>query len=102
MKKGGKSAYIREVLRDYPKICKKIPEKRTRNEQRRFEVVNAVLDMVDHMEDARDKRKFIDMVYFRQSHNIQGAALCIPVGKRTAERWNSQILGAVDEIMDLP
>lgn len=101
MKKGRKSAYIREILQDYPKICAKPPDQRTRNEQRRFETVNALLDTVDHMEDARDKRKFIDMVYFRQSHNIQGAALCIPVGKRTVERWNSQILGAVDEIMNL-
>ncbi len=101
MKKGGKREYIKEILWSYPKICAKPWEKRTRNEQRRFETVNALLDMVDRMEDARDKRKFMDMVYFRQSHNIQGAALRIPVGKRTVERWNSQILGAVDEIMDL-
>lgn len=102
MKKGGKSAYIREVLRDYPKICEKLPEKRSKNEQRRFETVNALLETVDQMPDARSKRKIIEIVYFKKSHTLQGAALQISVGERTAQRWNAQIMDAVEKIMDLP
>lgn len=102
MKERGKLAYMKGILRSYPKIKAKPLGKRTRNEQRRFEIVSAVLDTVDHMEYARDKRKFIDMVYFKQSHNIEGAALRIPVGKRTTERWNAQIMSVVEEIMGLP
>lgn len=102
MKKGGKSAYIREVLRDYPKICAKLPEKRTRNEQRRVEIVESVLETVDQMPDARSKRKIIEIVYFKKSYTLQGAALQIPVGERTAQRWNAQIMDAVEKIMDLP
>lgn len=77
-------------------------EKRTRNEQRRVERIHAVLDQVDHMQDAMSRRKIIDMVYFQQTHKLYGAALCIPVGKRTAERWNAQLIVLVEQEFDLP
>ena len=102
MKKRGKLAYMREILRGYPEIRAKPPEERTRNEQRRVEIVESVLEMVDHMPDAQSKRKIIEMVYFKKSHTLYGGALEIPAGSRTAERWNAQIMSAVEEIMDLP
>lgn len=98
----GKRAYIREILRDYPEICKKLPEKRTRNEQRRVEIVKGVLEMIERMSDARSKKKIVEMVYFRKSHTLHGAAMEIPVASRTVDRWNGQIMRAVEEIMDLP
>ena len=101
MKKRGKLAYMREILRGYPEIRAKPPEERTRNEQRRLEIVESVLDAVDHMPGAYDKRKLIEMAYFRNSHTLHGAALNIPIGQRTAERWNAQIMHVVEEIMDL-
>ncbi len=102
MRNGGKRAYIQEVLRDYPKICAKPPEKRTRNEQRRVEIVKSVLEMIERMPEAGNKRKIVEMVYFKKSHTLHGGALEIPVGSRTVDRWNAQIMSAVEEIMDLP
>lgn len=101
MKKGGKSAYIREVLRDYPKICAKPPEKRSRNEQRRFETVNALLEQVNQLPDAKEKRQFIKLVYFRESHNLYGAAIELYISTRTAVRWNSEIMRIAADAMDL-
>lgn len=102
MKKGGKREYIREILCSYPAIRTKSPEVRTRNEQRRFEAVSDLLAQVDRMEYARNKKEFIEMVYFKRTHNICGAALRIPVGERTALRWNAQVIALLDEILDLP
>lgn len=98
----GKRAYIREVLRDYPKICAKLPEKRTRNEQRRVEIVESVLDIVDRMPHAASRRAAIDMVYFRSSHTISGAAFQIPASERTVSSWNKQLMELMDKQMDLP
>lgn len=102
MKEHGKLAYMKGILRSYPKIRVKPPEKRTRSEQRRVEIVESVLEMVDQMPDARNKRKIIEIVYFNKSYTLQGAALQIPVGERTAQRWNAQVMDAVEKIMDLP
>lgn len=98
----GMRAYMRDILRNYPDICQKPQEQRTRNEQRRVDIVDAVLDAVDHMQDAQDKRKIIEMVYFKQSHTITGAAVNIPIGCRTASKWNAQIMELMQEIMHLP
>lgn len=102
MKQNGKRAYIRDILNDYPHIYAKPHEQRTENEQRRIAIVNSVLEVVEHMPDARSKRKFIDMVYFKKSHTLQGAALNIPIGYRTAIRWNAHIIELMGEEMQLP
>lgn len=102
MKERGKLAYMKGILRSYPEIRAKPPKERTRNEQRRLEIVESVLDAVDHMPDAQSKRKIIEMVYFKKSHTLHGAAMEIPVGSRTVDRWNARIMSAVKEIMDLP
>ncbi len=101
MKRGGKSSYIQEVLRDYPKICKKIPEKRTRNEQRRVESVERMLEQVDQLPDAKEKMQLIKLVYFSESHNLYGAAMKLYISVRTAVRWNHEILCIAADSMDL-
>ncbi|MFR4979044.1 MAG: hypothetical protein ACLUDG_09005 [Butyricicoccus sp.] len=102
MKEHGKLAYMKGILRSYPKIRVKPPEKRTRSEQRRVEIVESVLDAVSHMPDAQSRRKIIDLVYFQQVHTLRGAALQIPVSERTAARWNGQLMELIEETAALP
>lgn len=102
MRKRGKLAYIRELLKNYPEILSKPCEDWTRNEQRRIEIVNQALDTVQYMPDAQNRRKIIDLVYFQKAYTLYGAALKIPVGERTAQRWNADLMGVITEIMDLP
>lgn len=94
-------AYIKNILQSYPKIRAKRPEERTRNEQRRFDAVSALLTQVDRMEDAGYKRKLIDIVYFKRSHTLCGAAMQIPVCERTAQAWNAEFMDAMSQIIDL-
>lgn len=102
MRKRGKLAYMREILKNYPEIIGKSPTERTRNEQRRAEIVNRALDAVQHMPNAGSRRKVIELVYFEESYTLYGAALQIPVGERTAQRWNAELMDTISEIMDLP
>lgn len=103
MNKEAKEArdYIKKVLQSYPAICKKPPEQRTRNERRRVDSAHQLLEMIDFTDHAAHKRKMIDLVYFRQSHTLAGAAMLIPVGERTAQTWNAQIIEMMAQIMDL-
>ena len=71
LKRGGKSSYIREVLRDYPKICKKIPEKRTINEQhmKKSELIHCIRTLEHNYDVAVG---FLN----QQAENIKN---CVPV-----------------------
>lgn len=42
--------------------------------------------------DGEDKVKLIEMVYFKKSHSVDGAALVLHVSERTAHRWNSEFI----------
>lgn len=103
MNKEAKEArdYIKKVLQAYPDICKKPPDQRTRNERRRVDSVKQLLEFMEFTDHAADKRKIIDLVYFRQSHTLAGAAMRIRVGERTAQTWNAQIIELMAQIMDL-
>lgn len=102
MRKRGRLAYVREILKNYPEIIEKPQTEWTRNEQRRVEIVNRALDTVQHMKYAENRQKIIDLVYFRQEYTLYGAALEIPIGERTAQRWNAELMDTISQIMDLP
>ncbi len=93
---------MREILKNYPEIMEKPVTERTHNEQRRVEIVNRALDTVRHMTNAGNRQKVIDLVYFQQTYTLYGAALQIPVGERTAQRWNAELMDTISEIMNLP
>ncbi|MBS5166253.1 MAG: hypothetical protein KHY77_10930 [Butyricicoccus pullicaecorum] len=102
MRKRGKLAYVREILKTYPEIMKKPEAERTVKEQRRLDIVNQALETVQHMTDSSARRKIIELVYFQNAYTLYGAALQIPVGERTAQRWNAELMDLIAEMMDLP
>lgn len=94
--------YLGHILNSYPDICKKPPEQRTRNEQRRVTLVKTVLDEIDHMPNAAERRALVDMLYFKQSHGIVKTARQIPASDKTAQTWNAELLERMAELMQLP
>ncbi|MDO4669568.1 MAG: hypothetical protein Q4A63_07095 [Butyricicoccus pullicaecorum] len=95
--------YLGHILNSYPDICKKPPEQRTRNEQRRVTLVKTVLDEIDRMPNAAERRALVDMLYFTDSHyGIPKAAKQIPVSDKTAQTWNAELLERMAELMQLP
>lgn len=102
MRKRGKLAYLREILHTYPEILARPQPSWSRNESRRVQIVRQALDSIDRMPDSRSRRKLIDLVYFSGRYTLSGAALQIPIGERTAQRWNAQLMQLMAEQMDLP
>lgn len=93
---------MREILKNYPEIIEKPAAERTVNEQRRVEIVDRALETVQRMSDSRARRKIIELVYFQNAYTLYGAALQIPIGERTAQRWNAELMNLIAELMDLP
>lgn len=88
----GRRAYMREILREYPRAKKKPPGDRTDKENRLVDIVDRTLAEIERMRDGRHRVQLIRLTYFDRSHTLYGAAMTIPVSKRQAEKWSSQFM----------
>lgn len=61
-------------------------------DQRRLDAVAQALSISEHLTSGLARRKLIDLVYFRRSHTVEGAAMRIPCSVQTAKIWNSDFL----------
>lgn len=73
-------------------------------EQRRFDAVdNAIVKTKEqHHDDWKPRLDIIDLVYFKGTHTIAGAALKVGCHENTAGRWQAQFIHMVAEELDLP
>lgn len=67
-----------------------------RQEQRELEAVEKVMREVDET-----SLKLVDMVFFKQTHTLQGAALCLHISYRTARRRQEFFIVSVAEELGL-
>lgn len=73
-------------------------------EQRRFEAVdNAIRKTKEmHPSDYKPRLSIIELVYFRGTHTIAGAAMKIGCHPNTAGIWQSEFIRLVAKELDLP
>lgn len=71
----------------------------TGQKKREYDAVSKALNITGAYADGEDILKFIDMVFFKQTHTLQGAALSIPVCQRTGEEWHRQFIRLVASFM---
>lgn len=97
----GRRAYMREILREYPRAKKKPPGDRTDNENRLVDIVDRTLAEIERMRDGRHRVELIRLTYFDRSHTLYGAAMTIPVSERQAKKWNNVLMMVMAEKMQL-
>ena len=61
-------------------------------DQCRLDAVAQAVEISEHLTSGLARRKLSDLVYFRRSHTVEGAAMQIPCDVRTAKTWNSDFL----------
>lgn len=97
----GRRAYMREILREYPRAKKKPPGDRTDKENRLVDIVDRTLAEIERMRDGRHRVELIRLTYFDRSHTLCGAAMTIPVSERQAKKWNNVLMMVMAEKMQL-
>lgn len=97
----GRRAYMREILREYPRAKKKPPGDRTDKENRLVDIVDRTLAEIERMRDGRHRAEIIRLTYFDRSHTLYGAAMTIPVSERQAKKWNNVLMMVMAEKMQL-
>lgn len=81
----------RKALREYPAA-------KRRNGKEDLPVLIAVeraLTMQGVYPNAAERRRMVEMVYFRRTHTMNGAALECHYSRETVQKWNVEILSAV-------
>ena len=57
-----------------------------------FQAVEAAIEATRRRKDGEARMQLVEMVLFRQSHKVPGAALQIPCSERTALRWHGDFI----------
>lgn len=60
-----------------------------------IEAVRAAVAETEQLADGAERMKLVDMVLWRRTHTIQGAAMAIFVSDRTAREWHRQFVQLV-------
>lgn len=63
--------------------------------QRQYEAVELALRQTANLPDGDLRIKIIDLMYWKKSHRLYGAALMVGASPRTAVRWHSSFIRLV-------
>lgn len=85
----------RAALREYPKA-------KRRGDAAVVLPVEAALERQKEYYNAADRLRMVDMVYFRRTHTLIGAAVECGYSIETVKKWNLEILAAVDGRLNRP
>ena len=84
--------YIKAVIRRYPALKDRDVSGVSLREK---EAVRAAVEATERMQNGRDRLAIIDMVFWKQTHTLSGAALQIPCSERTAQEYHRQFIRIV-------
>ncbi len=65
------------------------------NAQREYEAVRRAIELTERYRNGRDRLTVIRMVLWDEQCTLEGAALMIPCGWRTAARWHGEFIRLV-------
>lgn len=60
--------------------------------QREYEAVRRAIAATERMKSSRDRLKVIDLVFWKRSHTLDGAALMVPCSYMTARRYQADFI----------
>lgn len=94
---GGRSGHISNPTQDC--VIHDLPPR----EQRKFDAIESAIQRTKfyHPENAEQRLKVIDLVYWKQSHTIEGAAMKIPCHRNVAGNWQGDFIKMVADELDL-
>lgn len=91
-RKRGWWGYMKFIVRKYGSLKDKTTDGL---ERREMEAVRRACESTIRLRDGRNRLDLIDLIFWKRSHNLQGAALKLSVSDRTALRWHGDFIKAV-------
>lgn len=63
--------------------------------QREYEAVRRAIATTERMKSSRDRLKVVDLVFWKQTHTLEGAALMVPCSYDTAQNYHEEFIKLV-------
>ena len=63
--------------------------------EREFQAVNSAIMATKTYKDGEIRLQMLTLIFWKQSHTLQGAALKVHVSGRTARRWHTEFIRLV-------
>ena len=70
--------------------------------QRELDAVRKAISTTDRYRNSRDRLKVIDLVYWKQTHDLHGAAMRCHYSYESVQEWNAAFIELVDAYMRVP
>ena len=84
--------YVKWMIRQYPA---RKDQHIQGNALKERQAVQQAVDETAQMENGEERLQVIDLVFFRQTHTLEGAAMMIPCSYMTARRWHNDFIKKV-------
>lgn len=81
--------YVKWIIRQAPRRDGVALEGKAAEEQA---AVNRAISQIKNKPDANARLMLIDLVFFKQTHTLDGAAQAVSCSERTARRWSSDFI----------
>ena len=80
------------MIRQYPERKGRYIQAAALREQ---SAVQKAIDQTEAMDNGIERLQVIDLVFFKQTHTLEGAALMVPCSYDTAQKYHAQFIKAV-------
>lgn len=90
--------YIKAIIRNYPALEGRYCQGTELKERM---AVQQAIEQTEKMESGTERMQVIELVFFRQTHTLEGAAMMVPCGYETVKRWIQQFIKMVSRNMGL-
>lgn len=84
--------YIKSIIRNYPALEGKCCQGTTLKERM---AVKRAIEQTEQLENGKERLQVIELVFFKQTHTLEGAALMVPCHYKTAQGWHNDFIRLV-------
>nr|DAW55728.1 MAG TPA: hypothetical protein [Caudoviricetes sp.] len=90
-------SYVKRMIRVY-EVDRHIADKKKRRlTEVEFSAVEDAIKETKQLIDGAERLRLIDLVLWKRTHTLQGAAMVVYVSERTAQEWHRQFIYLVAE-----
>lgn len=123
--------YMTNTLRAYPELCAKLQQLKEQHitanyepsgggkggisrptesaalaelrgtEGKEYNAVRQAIEYTSKLRNGAERNALIDMVFFKKSHSLEGAAIALFISYSTAKRWHKEFILAVADFYGL-
>jgi len=97
-------SYVKSIIGQYPELQREMTSTDEMKNIQKYEAISNAINKISniHPDDYQQRLKVIELVYFKKTHNIEGASMIIPCHLNTAGRWQGEFIRIVADELQLP